>query len=246
MNAAAEACGSPHAALHLATRVEDWVWPPTTEEVVERLVAVTQLFADRLDAPLLVANVPYGPLETLLSEPSEPRVIRAVSERAGSTCSCISRTPASRRTRVGSRCGSTSAPSRSTACARSTSAHRCRTSGAGWTTAIWRGHRGRCVARLDTPPDASPHRHPRVRRNRAALPVAQRPRRARAAATPHRRSHPRAGRREVGPHRYDAGPGYRLGGVRRCGSRSRSKASGRSDGSHRPRDALRASHTNCE
>jgi uncharacterized protein (UPF0276 family) len=84
MNEATRACGSPHAALHLASRVADWESPPTDAEVVNRMVAVTRVFAERLALPLLVENVPYlGEWDTLLRPPTDPEVIREVCERAG-------------------------------------------------------------------------------------------------------------------------------------------------------------------
>ena len=83
MNEVARTCGSPHVALHLASRAADWPAPPRDEDVVERLVAVTRAFAERLEAPLLVENVDYSPHDTLLRLPTDPGVVRDVCERAG-------------------------------------------------------------------------------------------------------------------------------------------------------------------
>jgi len=84
MNAAMVACGSPHAALHLASRTADWGRPPSDAAVLERLVAGTQAFAEQLQTPLLVENVPcYAPGDSLLPPSSDPRVISAVCERTG-------------------------------------------------------------------------------------------------------------------------------------------------------------------
>ena len=84
VNAATSACGSPHVALHLASRTTDWERPSSDAEVLERLVAGTQAFAEMLDAPLLVENVPfYTTGDTLLRPASDPAVISAVCERTG-------------------------------------------------------------------------------------------------------------------------------------------------------------------
>ncbi|MDP9379436.1 MAG: DUF692 domain-containing protein [Chloroflexota bacterium] len=82
MNEATQACGSPHAALHLASRTTDWDAAPTDVEVVERMVKLTALFARKLSAPLLVENVPYfAHWDTLLRRPTDPEAIWEVCER---------------------------------------------------------------------------------------------------------------------------------------------------------------------
>nr|MDQ3327776.1 DUF692 domain-containing protein [Chloroflexota bacterium] len=84
MNAAMLACGSPHAALHLASRTADWDRPPSDAAVLARLIAGTRAFAEKLDAPLVVENVPcYAPGDSLLPHPRDPHVIAAVCERTG-------------------------------------------------------------------------------------------------------------------------------------------------------------------
>ncbi len=81
MNRATEACGSPHAALHLAARTSDWPRTPTRDEVLQRLLAHAREFAHNLDAPLLLENVDYSPYDTLLCSPTDPEVISEVCER---------------------------------------------------------------------------------------------------------------------------------------------------------------------
>lgn len=82
MNATTAACGSPHAALHLASRAADWRQPPTRCDLLNRLAKATRTFASNLSAPLLVENVDYTPHDTLLREPTDPELIAEVCERA--------------------------------------------------------------------------------------------------------------------------------------------------------------------
>lgn len=83
MNRATIACGSPHAALHLAARSGDWSQAPTESEVTQRLVSHTEEFARNLVVPLLVENVDYSPYDTLLRSPTDPNVVSEVCTRAG-------------------------------------------------------------------------------------------------------------------------------------------------------------------
>lgn len=84
LNRAMRDCGSPHTALHLATARADWGGrEPSDDEIVERLAAGTRLWASRMEAPLLVENVPfYDGVQGSLRPATDPEVIGEVCERA--------------------------------------------------------------------------------------------------------------------------------------------------------------------
>jgi uncharacterized protein (UPF0276 family) len=83
LNQAIAACGSPHVALHLEALPGDWDAPPSEADVVERLVAMTRSWAERIVVPLLVENVPYYGFRGTLAPAIAPDVIRKVCAEAG-------------------------------------------------------------------------------------------------------------------------------------------------------------------
>ena len=84
LNRAMRDCGSPHTGLHLSTARADWGdGEPSDDEIVERLAAGTRLWASRMEAPLLVENVPFHDgARGCLRPATDPEVIREVCERA--------------------------------------------------------------------------------------------------------------------------------------------------------------------
>ncbi len=84
LNRAMKDCASPHTALHLEATRADWEdGEPSDDEVVERLVAGTRMWASRMEAPLLVENVPfYDGVRGSLRPATDPDVIGEVCKRA--------------------------------------------------------------------------------------------------------------------------------------------------------------------
>lgn len=83
LNQAIAACGSPHVALHLAAPPTAWEAPPSDAEVLQRLVDHTHAWADHVDVPLLVENVPFYGFRGTLRPATDPDAIRAVCDETG-------------------------------------------------------------------------------------------------------------------------------------------------------------------
>lgn len=75
LNRAVTAAGSPHIAIHLQTKEEQWAEPPTRAQVLERMVRQIGIARERLAAPLLVENVPYSSQSGTLRVCGEPDFI---------------------------------------------------------------------------------------------------------------------------------------------------------------------------
>lgn len=79
LNEALRVCNSPHIALHLAATPMDWNEPVSDQQIIDRLVTVTEWWRNRVRVPLLIENMTYyGPDHGYIRCTSDPKVIQLV------------------------------------------------------------------------------------------------------------------------------------------------------------------------
>lgn len=82
-NEAIAACDSPHVALHLKASPEHFEADAPDTSILDRLTQATAMWAERIDVPLLVENVPYYGFRGTLRAATDPQGIARVCAETG-------------------------------------------------------------------------------------------------------------------------------------------------------------------
>ncbi|WP_062109285.1 multinuclear nonheme iron-dependent oxidase [Bacillus niameyensis] len=83
INKAVAACKSPHIALHLLAKQEDWDTDNISdEEIIDRMLKNVLKWKAEMDVDLLIENVPYYGFRGTLRPATDPEVITEICEQA--------------------------------------------------------------------------------------------------------------------------------------------------------------------
>ncbi|WP_161793361.1 multinuclear nonheme iron-dependent oxidase [Cohnella kolymensis] len=83
INKQIKACKSPHIALHLLAKKEDWDADEVTdEEIIDRMLHVVLRWKKELEADLLIENVPYYGFRGTFRCATDPEVITRICNEA--------------------------------------------------------------------------------------------------------------------------------------------------------------------